>query len=155
MFLAIIDYISNYLETCKPFICFALIIYPYIGGWGLFSKKKTKNHDERIVCFNFKIEYTSDETFSLESDLIKVSISYNSDILLSIDQLEMIYYLESDIFSLNNLSVRFEPYLEKLVDSLKNDNLYDSVKFYYESNTLNDLFKEKCQVDFCEFIEDK
>jgi hypothetical protein len=152
MFLSLIDNISNYLETYKPFICFALIIYPYIWGWGLFSKKK-KNHDERIACFNFNIEYT-DETFSLESDLIKVSISYNSEILLSIDQLEMIYYLESDIFSLNNLSVRFEPCLEKLVDSLKNDNLYNSVKFYYESSKLNDLFKEKCQVDFCDFIED-
>jgi hypothetical protein len=151
MFLTIIDNISNYLQTYKPFIYFALIIYPYIGGWGLFSKKKTKNHYERIACFTFNIQYTSEEMLS---DLIKVSISYNSEILLSIDQLEMIYYLESDIFSLNNLSARFKPQLEKLVDSLKNDNLYDSVKFYYERSILNDLFKETCQVDFCEFIED-
>jgi hypothetical protein len=141
--------IFTYLETCKPFIYIALIVYPYIGGWGLFSKKQKY---ERNAHFYFNIEEYSDEKFSLETDLIKWSVSYNSEILLSLEQIELLYYLESEFFSLKKLSERFEPYLEEFVNSLKNDNKYDNVIFIYEWSELNDLFKEKCSMlDFCEF----
>lgn len=137
------------LETYRPFIYIVMIAYPFIGGWGLFSKKK----DRRVVNFFLNVEEHSNENFCLETVLIKASISYHSETYLSLDQIEMLNILELEFFLLDELSQRFEPSLEEFVNSLKNENQYDDVNFIYQKSKTNDLFKEKCQVNFCEFIE--
>ena len=133
------------LSTMLPYIYTGLIMYPFLFGYGLFSKKKSIEDERRILFMDFNT--TSDNTNIYYKNNV-FSLTVESDFVMIDKDIEMLN-------TFNEPSIKYEDIYSKInelrnfMETLMKKNKYNELCCIVSSNAynlLNDMFEENEQI---------
>ena len=133
------------LSTILPYIYTGLIMYPFLFGYGLFSKKKSMGDERRILFMDFNT--TSNNTNIYYKNNV-FSLIIESDFVMCDKDIEMLN-------AFNESNIKYDDVYSKInelryfMETLMEKNKYDELCCIVSSNAYNlldDMFEESEQI---------